>query len=244
MEATMRYTIPAGAILFLAFLGQSEGAGDKKPDTPPWAQVTVGGEIRDLIELRAKVDILALLDRDIPSAALQTQWHGPLPPRTTKRTAHIRSMQIGDAAWVVALLDDSDPDLEKTIPMLKAPEKGGLRVVLKGMLAATTDKDPFVAHANAAGTIRVVEEGDKAAPRFGEIVVAGQALTGKYEVGKGKFTALAIQNGSSPILVTGQVAPLPAPSSNIIVSGKLLISKQGPLVVEAKNIGVEAPKVK
>jgi hypothetical protein len=238
----MRYTIPAGAILFLAFLGQSEGAGEKKGGATPWAEVTVGGEIRDLIELRAKVDILALLDRDIPVGGLQAQWHGPLPPRT-KKTAHIRSMQVGDATWVVALLGDGDPDLEKTLPKLKAPEKGGLRVALKGILAATTDKDPFVAHANAAGTIRIVEDGDKAAPQFGEIVVVGQALTGKYEVGKGKFTALAIQNGSSPILVTGQVAPLPTPSGNIIVSGKLLISKQGPLVVEAKKIGVEAQKV-
>src|SRR5450755_1755479 len=101
----MRYTIPAGAILFLALLGQSEGAGEKKGGTTPWAQVTIGGEIRDLIELRAKVDVLALLDRDIPAAALQAQWHGPLPPRAIK-TAHIRSMQVGDAAWVVALLDD------------------------------------------------------------------------------------------------------------------------------------------
>jgi len=122
---------------------------------------------------------------------------------------------------------------------------GGLRRRLKGMLAATTDKDPFVAHANAAGTIRVVEEGDKAAPRFGEIVVAGQAMPGKYEISKGKFTSLAIQNGSSPILITGKLRQLPEPKSKILVMGTLLISKQGPLVVEAKQIGVvEATKVK
>ena len=74
----MRYAIPAGAILLLAFLGQTEGAGEKKPDMPPWAEVTVGGEIRDLIELRAKVNVLALLDRDIPFTAVAAQWRGPL----------------------------------------------------------------------------------------------------------------------------------------------------------------------
>src|SRR5258707_640070 len=86
----MRYMIPAGAILFLAFLGHSEGAGDKKGDLPPWAQVTVGGEIRDLIDVRAKVDVLALLDRDIPIANLPVQWRGPLPARKleAKGTAH------------------------------------------------------------------------------------------------------------------------------------------------------------
>jgi hypothetical protein len=233
MEAIMRYTIPAGAILLLVFLGQTDGAGDKKVETPPWAQVTVGGEIRDLIELRAKVDVLALLDRDFPVAALATQWRGPLQPRT-KKIAHVRSMQVGDAAWVVVLLDDADPELENTLPKLKAPEKGGLRVALKGILAASTDKDPFVAHAHAAGSIRIVE-GDKREPEFGEIQVSGQAMPGKYEIGKGKFASLAIQNGSSPILITGKAQKIPdLKNSKIVVSGKLIVSTKGPLVVEAK----------
>jgi hypothetical protein len=232
----MRYAILAGAIVFLAFLGQTEGAGEKKSTMTPWAQVKVGGEIRDLIDLRARVDVLALLDRDVPTAALATQWHGPRPPRT-KKIAHVRSMQVGDAAWVVALLDDTDPELENTLPKLKAPTKGGLRVVLNGILAASADKDPFVAHANAAGTIRIVDKGDKAAPQFGEIQVAGRALPGKYEIGKGKFTTLAIENGSSPILITGKADQVNKAKGEIFVVGKLIVSKNGPLVVEAKSIG-------
>jgi hypothetical protein len=239
----MRYAILAGAIVFLAFLGQTEGAGEKKTEATHWAQVTVGGEIRDLIDLRAKVDVLALLDRDLPVAALATQWRGPLPPRT-KKIARVRSMQVGDAAWVVALLDDADPELEKTLPKLKAPAKGGLRVVLTGILAASSDKDPFVAHANAAGTIRIVAKGDNPAPspQFGEIEVTGRALPGKYEIAKGKFTTLAIENGSSPILITGKVDQLNDAKGKIFVAGKLIVSKKGPLVVEAKSIDAAGAK--
>jgi hypothetical protein len=240
----MRYLIPAGALLLVAFLGQSEGAGEKKNEpSQPWAQVTVGGEIRDLLELRSKVDVLALLDRDIPMAAVASQWHGPFPQRAleAKGTARVRSMQVGDAAWVVALLDETDKNLDKTLPKLKAPEKGGLRVVLSGLLAASKDKEPFVAHANAWGTIRVVEKGGEDSLDFGEIQVVGQAMTGKFETGKGKFTSLAIQNGSSPILVTGKVDKIAEPKGKLVVSGKLLISKHGPLVVEAKSIGVGSP---
>jgi hypothetical protein len=242
----MRYLIPAGALLLVAFLGQSEGAGEKKGEpSQPWAQVTVGGEIRDLIDLRSKVDVLALLDRDIPVAAVASQWRGPLPQRALEKgTAHIRSMQVGDAAWVVALLDETDKDLDQTLPKLKAPAKGGLRVALSGLLAASKDKDPFVAHAHGWGTIRVVEKGDKDLPEFGEILVAGQAMTGKFETAKGKFTSLAIQNGSSPILVTGKVEQIQEPKGKLFVTGKLLISTQGPLVVEAKWIGIGAPKGK
>jgi hypothetical protein len=237
--------IPAGAILFLAFLGLAEGAGDKKPGTPPWAQVTVGGEIRDLIDLRAKVDVLALLDRDLPFTTVAKQWRGPLLMRklAEKETAHIRSMQVGDAAWVVALLDNTDPEIEKTLPKLKAPAKGGLRVALNGILGASTDRDPFVAHANAYGTIRVVDQGDKKSPAFGEITVTGQSLPGKYEVSKGEFTSLAIENGPSPILITGKVGDIVG-KGTIIVSGKLIVSKQGPLAVEAKQISMKASKVK
>ena len=148
-------------------------------------------------------------------------------------------MQVGDAAWVVTLLDSTDPELEKTLPKLKAPETGGLRVVLKGILAASTDKDPFVAHANAFGAMRIVEKGDKAAPQFGEIMVAGQAMPGKYKVGKNNITGLAIQNGSSPILITGNVEQLREAKGKIFVSGKLIVAKQGPLVVEAKQITAE-----
>src|SRR5882762_3086845 len=158
----MRYLIPAGALLLVAFLGQSEGAGEKKSAlSQSWAHVTVGGEIRDLLELRSKVDVLALLDRDIPMAAMTSQWRGPLPQRAlgAKGTAHVRSMQVGDAAWIVALLDETDKDLDQTLPKLKAPAKGGLRVMLTGLLAATKDREPFVAHANGWGTIRVVEKG-------------------------------------------------------------------------------------
>lgn len=241
----MRYLIPAGALLLVAFLGQSEGAGEKKGKTSqPWAHVTIGGEIRDLLELRSKVDVLALLDRDFPMAAVSSQWRGPLPPRDVDGTAHVRSIQVGDAAWVVALLDETDKDLDMTLPKLKAPAKGGLRVALTGLLAASKDKDPFVAHANGWGTIRIVEKGEKDSPEFGEILVAGQATMGKFETAKGKFTSLAIQNGSSPILITGKVDQVQEPKGKLYVTGKLLISRQGPLVVEAKSIGIEAPKGK
>src|SRR5260370_799219 len=151
----MRYLIPAGAMLLAAFLGLAEGAGEKKGEpSQPWAQVTVGGEIRDLLELRSKIDVLALLDRDIPLTAVASQWRGPLPQRAlaAKGTAHVRSMQVGDAAWVVALLDETDKDIDKTLPTLKAPEKGRLRVVFSGLLAVSKDKEPFVVHANGWGT--------------------------------------------------------------------------------------------
>ena len=94
----MRYLISAGALLLVAFLGQSEGAGEKKGEpSQPWAQVTVGGEIRDLLELRSKVDVLALLDRDIPMATVSSQWRGPLPPRAPQKgTAHVRSMAASE----------------------------------------------------------------------------------------------------------------------------------------------------
>jgi len=237
----MRYLIPAGAMLVMAFLGQSEGAGEKKSEpSQPWAQVTVGGEIRDLLELRSKVDVLALLDRDFPLAAVASQWRGPLPQRAleSKGTAHVRSIQVGDAAWIVALLDETDKDLDTTLPKLKAPAKGGLRVALTGLLSASKDKEPFVAHAHAWGTMRIVEkDGDRDSPEFGEILVAGEAMTGKFEIGKGKFASLAIQNGSSPILITGNIAKVQEAKGKLMVTGKLLISRQGPLVVEAKSIG-------
>jgi hypothetical protein len=249
----MRYAMTACVLMLAALLGHAQVADDKKDDkkdepAPPWARVVIGGEIRDLLELRSKIDVLALLDRDIPMATLPTQWRGPLPPRKleTKGTAHVRSIQVSDSAWVVTLLEPADKDLDKELPKLKAPEMGGLRVyVTLGILAASPDKDPFVAHANAWGMMRVydkVKDSGTSVPTMGHIIVMGQALPGKYELSKGKFTSLAIQNGSSPILITGKVNLTNGPERGqepkgmVHVTGKLIVSKQGPLVVEANSI--------
>jgi hypothetical protein len=235
----MRYVMTAGVLLLAAFLGAAQAPSD----TPAFAKVTVGGEIRDLLELRSKLNVGVLLDVDQPLPRIPLGWDGPPPQQGTM--THRRSMQVGDAAWVVVLLDETDKNLSNMLPKLRAPAEGGLHVVLEGVIAASKDQNPFVVHAKAWGTMRVVEGQAKDAPGMGEITVKGQALAGKFEVSKGNFTPLAVENGSSPILVTGKaVEQAAAAKGAIVVHGKLLIQKQGPLVVEAKEIEVKAPPSK
>jgi hypothetical protein len=245
----MRYLMMACVLLTAAFLCRASG-GDKKEDKKPdsaWAEVTVGGEIRDLIELRGKVNVNVLLNRDFPISAVPAQWRGPIPrgELDNKRTAHVRSMQVGDSAWLVALQYGTDEENDKVLPKLKVPEKGGLPVVFHGTLAASMDKAPFVAHANGWGTMRVVEKGDKASLAMGDIQVTGKALHGKFDFGKEQFASLAVENGASPILVTGKASQEAAKiDGTITVVGTLKIQKQGPLVVEAKTVGSAPPPPK
>src|SRR5712691_7948827 len=107
----MRYLTMAGAVLLAALVGQAEATGDKKNEpAAPWAKAMLGGEIRDLLELRSKLNVLALLDRDMRKATGEYQWNGPPPQRTATppaEVAHVRSVQVGDAAWVVVLLDET-----------------------------------------------------------------------------------------------------------------------------------------
>ena len=202
----MRYLMPACVLVVLGLLVGAPLAGEKKgglkkedKPTSPWASVTVGGEIRDLIELRGKVNVQVLLDAE-ERLRLPASWDGP--PAEQLPQVHVRSMQVGDASWVVTLLDGTDPELGNALPKLKPPEKSGLRVFVRGRLAAAKDRDPFVAHAKAWGTMRVAAEGPTALG-MGDVMIVGAALPGKHEFSKGKFTSLAIQNGWSPILVTG-----------------------------------------
>jgi hypothetical protein len=231
--------------MVLGLLAGAPQAGEKKgglkkeeQTTPPWASVTIGGEIRDLIDLRGKVNVGVLLDVDRPN--LPAGWDGPPPQHVPQ--LHIRSMQVGDAAWVVTLLDETDIALDNWLPKLRPPEKGGLRVFVRGRLAASKDRDPFVAHAKAWGTMRVAAEGPTALG-MGDVMIVGEAIPGKHAIGKGKFTSLAIQNGWSPILVAGKIVEESnAPKGMVHVVGKLTVSKQGPLVVDAKSISEKIPK--
>src|SRR2546430_1273105 len=107
----MRYLVPASVFIVLGFLVGVPEAGEKKDGakkgqmpSPPWATVTVGGEIRDLIELRGKLNVRVLLDVDQPK--LSMPWDGPPPERVRPkgpdkaRDVHVRSMQVGDMSWV------------------------------------------------------------------------------------------------------------------------------------------------
>jgi len=252
----MRYFMPASVFVVLGLLVGAPQAGEKKggakkdeTPTPPWASVTVGGEVRDLIELRGKLNVRVLLDVDQPK--LTVPWDGPPPEHDRPKGAgkgpdlHVRSMQIGDASWIVTLLDDMDPDLDKVLPQLRPPAKGGLRVVMNGRIAASRDPDPFVAHAKAWGTMRVEKDDAKLPLGVGSIELVGQALPGRYEISKGKFASLAIQNGWSPIVLTGKGVEQAAQSKGpLSVSGKLMVSKTGPLVVDVQQIGVPKPPQK
>ena len=123
--------------------------------------------------------------------------------------------------------------------------EGGLPVILEGVIAASKDRDPFVVHAKGWGTMRPVEGPSKGTPGVGEITVKGEALTGKFEVSKGKFTPLAVENGTSPILITGNdVDKAAAAKGALVVQGKLMIQKGGPLVVDAKEIAFKTPPAK
>jgi hypothetical protein len=230
-------------LLAAGLVGLAHGQGDKKGEPPAWAKITLGGEIRDLLELRSKINVLALLDREIPRASIASQWHGPPPQRMLELkpkgpdVAHVRSMQVGEAAWVVVLLDETDPDLDKVLPALRPMPKGGLVVRFEGIIAAEKDKDPFVAHANAWGTMQPHQQQAKEALGMGEIELVGRALPGKHELDKGKFTSLAIQNAWSPILVTGKAVEADV-QGKVRVIGKLLVRRQGPLVVESSRIQV------
>ena len=128
----MRYLVPATVFLVLGLLVGAPQAGEKKgglkkeeAPSPPWATVTVGGEIRDLIELRGKLNVRVLLDVDQPK--LSMPWDGPPPERFRPKgpdkgpDVHVRSMQVGDAAWVVTLLDETDPDLDNVVTKLRPP---------------------------------------------------------------------------------------------------------------------------
>jgi hypothetical protein len=242
----MRFFVPATALVLFGLLVGAPNAGEKKggpkkeqPPTSAWAQVTIGGEIRDLIELRGKVNVQVLLDAE-EQLRLPANWDGPPAERLPE--VHVRSMQVGDASWVVTMLDAADPDLGKVLPKLRPPEKGGLRVFVKGRLAAAKDRDPFVAHAKAWGTMRVAADGPTALG-MGDIMIVGEVLPGKHAIGKGQFTSLAIRNGSSPILVTGKVVEeANQPKGMVHVVGKLTVSKQGPLVVDARSISEKIPK--
>jgi hypothetical protein len=254
-ETSMRYFVPAFVLIVFGLFAAAPEAGDKKDGpkkeeqpTPAWATVKLGGEVRDLIELRGKLNVRVLLDVDLTKNTKGFTWDGPPPAnRTTTKEIHVRSFQVGDAAWCVTLLDETDKDLDSVLPKLKPPEKGGLRVLMHGRLAAAKDKEPFIAHANAWGTIRILENLKKPMG-LGEIEAVGKALPGKHEIGKGKFTSLAIENGWSPILVTGaglkdigNTEPLEFVKFDVAVSGRLIVSKQGPLVVDAKSIGLVVP---
>ncbi len=237
----MRYAMTAGGVLLAALLGYSQEAGDKKDEpAAAWAKVTLGGEMRDLVEVRGKLNVLVLLDRDMKKSIGQYRWDGP-PPANGARDAqivHVRSMQVGDAAWVVVLLDETDKDADALLPKLR-PTATAVPVVLEGRLAATKEKEPFVAYANATGRLQLGHKDATGALAMGEIRVEGKALLGKYEVSKGKFASVAIENGSSPILVTGVTG---AKEGTISVDGRLLVQKQGPLVVDARTIAVKPAK--
>jgi hypothetical protein len=240
----MRYVTTAGLlVLTITLMGRAQPPGEDKGKGASWAKVTLGGEMRDLIDLRAKLNLLAVLDRDVPMASLA--WPGPplsvLPAPgkgDKKQIAHIRSMQVGDAAWVAVLLDPTDPNLDKELPLLKAPEKAGLRVIFEGRIAAPKDKEPFVAHANGTGTLRTIGQPlPKLVLGSGEVVVQGNLLPGKPADAKGLNVLLTIENGFSPILVTSKtVAKARGAEKTATVRGVLQIQKQGPLVVEAASI--------
>jgi hypothetical protein len=235
----MRYLLMVAVLLLAALWVQPEAAAQKKGEAATkWAKVTVGGEIRDLIELRAKYNLLTVLDREVPGLPPASQWPGPQPLQPLQY--QVRSMQIGETAWIVVLLDETGSDLKALLPKLR-PGQEPVQVVFDGMFAAAPlDREPFVTHANGTGKLRIVGKGDKAALGVGEIRVEGQALPGKFEVSKGTYTTLAIANGTSPILVTGKaIEPGAPPKAKLRVTGKLALQKQGPLVVEAHSIAVE-----
>src|ERR1700722_5955988 len=102
----MRYVMTAGVVLLAALVAAAQGPYD----SPPWAKVTLGGEIRDLLELRSKLNVRVLLDVDQLQLRIPLGWNGP-PPRQPGAMTHFRSIQVGDAAWVVVLLDETDKDL-------------------------------------------------------------------------------------------------------------------------------------
>ena len=245
----MRYVTTA-VVLLAALFTQGQAVGQKKaapapnapqaPQAPKWAKVTLGGEIRDLLELRAKHNLYVLLDREIPALPDPSQWRGPQPPRPLSYP--VRSMQVGDAAWVVTLLDDTSENLKAFLPKLQAGEQP-IHVVMEGAIAAAPkDVEPFVTYANAAGKLRVVGKGPLG---MGAIKIEGNALPGKYEISKGKYASLAIENGNSPILVTGDaVEQGKLTKGKARVSGKLIVQKQGPLVVDAQSVTIENPPPK
>jgi hypothetical protein len=240
----MRYVTTAVVVLLAVLFIQGQAVGQKKaapaPQAPKWAKVTLGGEIRDLLELRAKHNLYVLLDREIPALPDRSQWQGPQPPRPLSYP--VRSMQVGDAAWVVTLLDDTSENLKAFLPKLQAGEQP-IHVVMEGAIAAAPkDVEPFVTYANAAGKLRAVGKGPLG---MGEIKIEGNALPGKYEISKGNFTFLAIENGTSPILVIGEGLARVSPSKGKArVSGKLIVQKQGPLVVDAQSVTIENPPPK
>ncbi len=165
---------------------------------PKWAKVTLGGEIRDLLALRAKYNLYVLLDRDIPALPVPGQWSGPPPNRPLSYP--VRSMQVGEASWVVTLLDQSGDELKTLLPKL-CPGKEPIAVVMEGAIAAVPrGSEPFVTHANATGKLRVVGKGTLG---MGAIRVEGQSRHGTFEIAKGKVATLAIDNGNSPIYVIG-----------------------------------------
>jgi hypothetical protein len=234
----------AGAVLLAALSTYDAGAGDKKSDAPaPWARVRLGGEIRDLLEVRSKLNVFVLLDRDIKRSAGQFRWDGPPPVSGAKdaEILHVRSMQVADAAWIVVLLDATDKDADALLPKLRPTPKASVPVVFEGALAASRDQDPFVTHANATGGLRIAKNGEPGALAIGQIEVSGELRAGKYEVAKGKTTSLAIANGASPILLTGkgmEGVGQPKAKETITVLGKLIVQKQGPLVVDVPAGGI------
>jgi len=71
----------------------------------------------------------------------------------------------------------------------------------------------------------------------GTVSVEGQVVAGNYELGGGKKSNLAIQNGKHPIIVTGKAAEGMV-SGAVRVVGKLRVSEMGQLVIEAEKLEV------
>jgi hypothetical protein len=89
-----------------------------------------------------------------------------------------------------------------------------------------------------SGVVRPLDAADKPeAPPLGSVLVEGEALPGEHAVGKEQKSPLAIKNGASPIIVTGNLAKENSQAKGRLrVSGRLRVADNGALVVDADRV--------
>ena len=107
-------------------------------------------------------------------------------------------------------------------------EKG---VVAEGML--TVDGKKLV----LSGEPHVRDDADKDKDLAkGGALVEGEAVLGKYRVGKNEKSTLAIKNGANVIVVSGKLPKEQELQGTIRVVGKLCVAEQGTLVMDAEKV--------
>jgi hypothetical protein len=218
-------TLVAIAACFVLFIKRDSSA-------TPWAKVIITGE--------AEHGFSGMMTGQI-------SVEGPLPFRKALKTGPDgkSTAQDGVLAWVMLTLDDKtkvqvflDVEKEKAQGLFESitpsRENAKKTIVVEGSLARPQTDNPFASFV-AVGEVRILTENEAGQfPAKGSARIEGKTLPGKYDLEDGSHSQLAIENGTSPIIIRGKLAEEYAKVKGTIrLSGKLYVGKKGTIVLDA-----------